>query len=627
MKGGIEEVKEISPMFPRLHVKDADKGGPKAPPRNKMALYEQSTIPSQALASGSPPKFPPLLRNNFTVPALSGHVSSSPGIQFCNSGVSCYLSEKIHAYQSRTVNFTKLMPDGLISCNNSTKNYEHGDALVTPVATHGKNSCCSINQNEEDEEKLAHCKSSCSLLSQNSFSKKVSLTRPIELMPARYEKNRTDDHTEVNQTDLPEEGSAYPLTGFDSLKILQGSNGLANEEDAAFGDKINLRDGYLEKPATTDVQKCPDVLEIDRKHKMRITPDDVMGVMGEKQFWRVRRTIINQQRVFVQQVFELHRLIKVQKLIAGSPHLLIQDKLLLNKPTLKVSAPKKLQSDSVIEQPSSNAKLNDSNFEKPITVECAESNIIRFPGVNNMSKGPHVQLPTYGHHSGKQSTSPSSSHKYQTSPCYVYAAPGNQWLVPFISPSEGLVYKPFVGPCPPNAGFMGPVYGACNPISLTPGNKDVPDATHVPYILPPSTSAFAHEQMSPPTKMQSKGGTENYQSTGFVNSSILYQSTSNMSSQMSQVMSRHVTNDNHTSEDKDLQTSTGSSPPKRMKGDALPLFPMAPTFWASSDHQKAQAVKEHQPRIIKAIPHNPKSTTESAARIFRSIQERGSIYD
>lgn len=300
---------------------------------------------------------------------------------------------------------------------------------------------------------------------------------------------------------------------------------------------------------------------------------------------------------------------------------MIQDKLLLNKPTLKVSAPKKLQSDSVIEQPSSNAKLNDSNFEKPITVECAESNIIRFPGVNNMSKGPHVQLPTYGHHSGNNQLALPAPTSTKTSPCYVYAAPGNQWLVPFISPSEGLVYKPFVGPCPPNAGFMGPVYGACNPISLTPGNKDVPDATHVPYILPPSTSAFAHEQMSPPTKMQSKGGTENYQSTGFVNSSILYQSTSNMSSQMSQVMSRHVTNDNHTSEDKDLQTSTGSSPPKRMKGDALPLFPMAPTFWASSDHQKAQAVKEHQPRIIKAIPHNPKSTTESAARIFRSIQE------
>jgi len=42
MKGAIDEGKEISPIFLRLHVKDVEKGGPKAPPRNKMALYEQS---------------------------------------------------------------------------------------------------------------------------------------------------------------------------------------------------------------------------------------------------------------------------------------------------------------------------------------------------------------------------------------------------------------------------------------------------------------------------------------------------------------------------------------------------------------------------------------------------------
>lgn len=35
-------------MFPRLQVKDADKGGgPRPPPRNKMALYEQLSVPSK----------------------------------------------------------------------------------------------------------------------------------------------------------------------------------------------------------------------------------------------------------------------------------------------------------------------------------------------------------------------------------------------------------------------------------------------------------------------------------------------------------------------------------------------------------------------------------------------------
>lgn len=47
MMRGKDDLKMRGPMFPRLHVNDTEKGGPKAPPRNKMALYEQLSIPSQ----------------------------------------------------------------------------------------------------------------------------------------------------------------------------------------------------------------------------------------------------------------------------------------------------------------------------------------------------------------------------------------------------------------------------------------------------------------------------------------------------------------------------------------------------------------------------------------------------
>ena len=52
MKRGKGEEKLMGPMFPRLHVNDTEKGGPKAPPRNKMALYEQLSIPSQRFKYG-----------------------------------------------------------------------------------------------------------------------------------------------------------------------------------------------------------------------------------------------------------------------------------------------------------------------------------------------------------------------------------------------------------------------------------------------------------------------------------------------------------------------------------------------------------------------------------------------
>ncbi|XP_010546508.1 PREDICTED: uncharacterized protein LOC104818577 [Tarenaya hassleriana] len=36
----------MEPLFPRLHMNDAVRGGPRAPPRNKMALYEELSAPS-----------------------------------------------------------------------------------------------------------------------------------------------------------------------------------------------------------------------------------------------------------------------------------------------------------------------------------------------------------------------------------------------------------------------------------------------------------------------------------------------------------------------------------------------------------------------------------------------------
>lgn len=42
MQGVQDEGKQMDrPLFPRFHVNDADRGGPRAPPRNKMALSEQ----------------------------------------------------------------------------------------------------------------------------------------------------------------------------------------------------------------------------------------------------------------------------------------------------------------------------------------------------------------------------------------------------------------------------------------------------------------------------------------------------------------------------------------------------------------------------------------------------------
>lgn len=67
MKRGKDDEKVVEPMFPRLHVNDTEKGGPRAPPRNKMALYEQFSIPSQ--------RFNPASSSNTVSMASSSQVS------------------------------------------------------------------------------------------------------------------------------------------------------------------------------------------------------------------------------------------------------------------------------------------------------------------------------------------------------------------------------------------------------------------------------------------------------------------------------------------------------------------------------------------------------------------------
>ena len=74
MKRGKDDEKAMGPMFPRLHVNDTEKGGPRAPPRNKMALYEQFSIPSQRFNPGLLPLNPNTSTNTPPPAASSSQV-------------------------------------------------------------------------------------------------------------------------------------------------------------------------------------------------------------------------------------------------------------------------------------------------------------------------------------------------------------------------------------------------------------------------------------------------------------------------------------------------------------------------------------------------------------------------
>lgn len=78
--GRKEQQKEIGPtLFPRLHVAETKRVGPRAPPRNKMAIYEQFTIPSHRFMSSPVPL--PSAGRTAMVPSASPIYQ--PQVHFC----------------------------------------------------------------------------------------------------------------------------------------------------------------------------------------------------------------------------------------------------------------------------------------------------------------------------------------------------------------------------------------------------------------------------------------------------------------------------------------------------------------------------------------------------------------
>nr|XP_011463349.1 PREDICTED: protein EARLY FLOWERING 3 [Fragaria vesca subsp. vesca] len=353
-----------------------------------------------------------------------------------------------------------------------------------------------------------------------------------------------------------------------------------------------------------------------------ISPDDVIGVIGDNQFCKTRKAIVNQQRVFAMQVFELHRLIKVQKLIAGSPDLFFKGKPLIKNPAVEISVLNNVPIERAQEPTPSIVKPKDYPQKPYSNTECGEESTVGkfpLPFVYNdaSSRGLVIQKSNNGQYSRKTSPASEATYSKPASWCF-QPPPGNMWLVPVMSPSEGLTYRPYRGPCPPTGGFMPPIYG-----SLDPGNKNYSNAAYgIPLTYqqgmgigtPPLLQTY-FPTYTPPVINHSSH--ENPLSFGETNFTLPHQRSCNMSNQMREVMSYYMGNIPAPIVN-ELQGSTPNSPSDKTKGNVLPLFPTAPQ---GEEFAEIEQMSEHQSRAIKVIPHSFRSATESAARIFLSIQE------
>ncbi|XP_073110823.1 protein HEADING DATE 3B isoform X2 [Elaeis guineensis] len=784
MKVGKEEEKIMNPMFPRLHVNDTDKGGPRAPPRNKMALYEQLSIPSHRFNStaASVLPLPPhnasilvstassqgdrgwrrkLVMNVFTTKteislflfskrgrtALKykllveecGHERSVSSPYYTPSDAPVHNFRKVHSHSSNgkippaTIRKFKrparhgnqrsshaassiadcnlLHPHDVYDRKNSS---EEDDDFRVPTFIHSEFAkCSSKNMLVKEMQKSSasgvkepaesySCTVSSSAQLSNFYDKPLEQKSACVANSRKHETNHSEkEHRETRgikeQTEEfafhPENGEKISEPSVFSKAFLDhecirirnaidktcsgntersqesSDNGCLGElrclesRDVMENGDARLRSGCCSKSSPRNSHRDANMadncylklgdkagvsLELgdgDRNGEMsdtsmdsiaglNISLDEVVGVIGPKQFWTVRTAIINQQRIFALQLFELHRLIKVQKLLAASPHLLLGDNHGSNNSMLELPT-KNLPAESNVElQPLTEQKDNVQEQNQNIKCPTEKRGVHPSPSPDGGLSKELDQLPSSEPCSGKPPAVPVAPDNSPGPWCF--QPPANQWLVPVMSPTEGLIYKPYSGFCPPSAGFMAPIYGGCGPMQLQVGGDFMNQAYGVPAT---------HQQLNMGTPFRSPGVALNYFPAPYglpvVNPVIptsVVEQVSPLTRPMEQTEQHSQSSCNmlnlkneafggcswklNASKDCELQGSTASSPCERVQGEGRDALdhPVAPLTKRSRQLLRSNE-SDYQTHVIKVVPHNASSATESAARIFRSIQE------
>ncbi|GMI89340.1 EARLY FLOWERING 3 [Hibiscus trionum] len=677
MGRGKDDEKIMEPMFPRLHVNDTEKGGPRAPPRNKMALYEQLSIPSQRFNPSNTSGLIPLTSSsqgsNFE---RNMHFPSQYHLGGAGANARVAHFESIKKVRDENDSVVPVFLDSETGQQHgkSKNGFDGGKVQNVRDDDVNRGSSSGVGSRKEVRDRSVKIAKACSsrersirtvadlstretidgcvkenIVSPDQDSGEIPASRSSRLLEndaCSVQKLRAGrqqvDNGSADDVALMIEIGEGTLSRKRSLSYSKGNQSVPDETTNDSECREDRTCGSLELANGDKSDNVSETSMVDSVSSLGLSPDDVVGIIGQKLFWKARRAIVNQRRVFVVQVFELHRLIKVQRLIAGSPHLLLEDATYVDKPSLKDSPSKKLPPEFTVKPVPQNKHKDDT--EKPSQkMECSAENAVGRTSLSSVKNG--TQPSKYGPFLGNPSPSPANGDNKMNPWCF-NQMPGQQWLVPVMSPSEGLIYKPYPAPglmgsvcgdfgpygqTPMTGNFMASAYGGpapphqglgVHPGALLPGHSYFP-----PYGMPFMNRTLSGSAMEPMNQFSAPGShaPSGQLSRSGANFSIQHQSSCNMHGE-NNAAAPPVTK-SQTSKHAEQERCTASSPGERaeknrtgstVEGKNTP--PLLPTAEAIRD-------TEQRTRVIRVVPHNPRSATESVARIFQSIQRERKLRD
>ncbi|VVB10607.1 unnamed protein product [Arabis nemorensis] len=657
MKRGKDcDEKILEPMFPRLHVNDSDnRGGPRAPPRNKMALYEQLSIPSQRFNTRIivPPEHSTQACGGETLLYVQQQVTSSA---------------RVHSAENFVTQGPYIENVRSLARSDQRKMVGEEDDFSVPVLVNSRRVQSYGTTNKNGLEKEKHT-SSVAPSSQGAFLNSLYVSAREEM---NVDKSKSDYYGENpcdaslrqdSRSRFDGDGEAFGKDTDNGVEYQfpresnsGGANGSPDEIDN--GGEYG-RSGERNSQQQRIEEACDDVSEnsmVDSILSEDVSPDDIVGIIGQKRFWRARKAINKEGHFLLTfivedvhrdsswlstvsflhmlvgtcsclglvsllflsvvlgisllvtrglepvQLFELHRLIKVQRLIAASPDLLLDDVTYLEKASAKSSPQKKLLQSEFIVKPLPRVAKHRDDSEKTNNhhkMECSAENVF---GRTHVSLVNPPASPAASNTSYRTPTGVNGGGGWCFPP---QPTPGNhQWLIPVMSPSEGLIYKPYPGPGHTGSACGG-YYGHYNfpggPTCSLPNQAFHPGAGFPPYFPPYGMPNSSWQQ--PPTEQT----VNQFSHPGNRHNAA-------MNTQQQQSSCNFPTNSN-----------TANRAAKAPQPHPAPIRSQPRT--RGSEPQLVAKTTSVATRVIKVVPHNARLASENAARIFQSIQEERRHYE
>lgn len=343
------ERQAVGALFPRVHVSETRVSGLRAPPRNKMALFEQFTIPPHRFVP------PPAQKNSHQEFSSDGRFDTT-SYYVKPTTVSHVQYQKAGQVKRRQPSAAESSGSG-VSCDKDKHNDKMDSLCSGHIEVEASNAevqsaSKDASSSKDTMDSLCSGHMEVELEASNDGVQSASIDAVVEKhwnsLRGASNGNGVKDFevfvSSVAPSDWPAERS--PGIEFCGGKTMSPIEGGSHECEGA-NDTTERMQEKLCSEHTVDKESLSDRnLEIagnivSEKHRTpiqgsalvskssvflpKIIPKHVIGVVGQREFWEARKTILQQQKTLSLQVFELHRLVKVQQLIAGMPGLLLQE--------------------------------------------------------------------------------------------------------------------------------------------------------------------------------------------------------------------------------------------------------------------------------------------------------------